>query len=277
MFEKAEQTYFRCAGCGVQFAVSKSVNANLARTFEEYEPAYRQYLDSTATDRDNLDAVIRWIERYVQLDGRVRLLDVGVGSGKFLRRLSATRSCQLTGLEPSEALFRAYRLGDLGVVPSSLPQFVDTHANQFDVVTVLDVIEHVPDAREFIDALRRVVKPGGRVFVSTPDTAGPLARVLGRRWHHYNAYHYTLYNPNALAAAASASGFITIESRHYAKKVNLGYVWNYAADFLWRGAFGGVAESRFSLSVNLRDILWAVWLKRGTDAGDRETGQRDQT
>jgi len=261
MFEKAEQTYLRCTTCEVQFAVTTSGNANLARTFDEYEPAYRQYLDASAADQENLDAATRWVERYARLDGRVRLLDVGAGSGKFLRRLSTARECLATGLEPSEALFRAYRLGELGVIRASLPEFAETEPDRFDVVTVMDVIEHVPDAREFIRSLHRVVKPGGFVFLSTPDTSGPLARLLGRRWHHYNAYHYTLYNSRALSSAASASGFVTLESTHHPKKVNLGYVWNYAADFLWLKAIGGAAESRFNFSVDLKDILCAVWQK----------------
>jgi len=109
-----------------------------------------------------------------------------------------------------------------------------------------------------------MTKPGGHVFLSTPDAGGPLARLLGRRWHHYNAYHLSLYSAGTLTDAARLGGFTVIESGHRAKRMALDYLWRYAGDFV----FGRRGPSRLrapdiTIPLNLGDIMSAVWRKAG--------------
>lgn len=261
MFEKAGHQYWKCSGCALVFGRGRT-NANFRESIGDYEPAYRQYLNEGPVDASNLDDAIAWIESYVSLrNPAIRLLEVGAGSGKLVRRLRQMRPCAVSGIEPSAALFAAYDLGNLGIEAITLPELASRQTAAYDVVTVLDVIEHVPEAAEFIDALSRVIKPGGFVFLSTPDTAGVLARLLGRGWHHYNAYHFSLYNAKTLAEAARRSGFHVVSVEHHSKRMPFDYLWNYAIDFLFarRRQGGERRPSRFAMRVNLGDTLAAVW------------------
>jgi len=260
-FEKAGHQYWRCAGCALVYARGGS-NANFRERIDDYEPAYRQYLSDGPADASNLDDVIAWMESHVDLRSpATRVLEVGAGSGKLVRRLRRMRPCAVAGIEPSAALFTAFDLGTLGIEAITLPELASRRPAAYDVVTVLDVVEHVPDAAGFVDALATVTKAGGFVFLSTPDTDGFLARLLGRRWHHYNQYHFSLYGSRAIAEAARRGGFRIVSLQHRARRMSLDYLWNYSADFLLarRRHAREPGRSRFAIPINLADTLSIVW------------------
>jgi 2-polyprenyl-3-methyl-5-hydroxy-6-metoxy-1,4-benzoquinol methylase len=264
-FEKAGQHYHRCGACTLLFAPERG-NANFQESIDDFEPAYLQYLDEGPADAINLDDVVAWIEAFVSLrNPAVRLVDVGAGSGKLIRRLRRERSCDVSGLEPSTALFSKYRLHELGVEPVTLEALARRSPGQFDVVTALDVVEHLPDAAGSMAALAAVTKPGGLVFLSTPDAGGWLARLLGRHWHHCNAYHFSLYNRQALAAAAQRYGFEVLAAGHRSKRMPVDYLWNYTRDFLFSSRVRSRAyrPSRITVPINLGDTLSVVWRRQG--------------
>jgi 2-polyprenyl-3-methyl-5-hydroxy-6-metoxy-1,4-benzoquinol methylase len=265
LFHKAGQDFFECSACAFQFGRSET-NANFAQSFGDYEPAYQQYLDSSSVDVANHEALIEWIESSATLvDPGVALLDVGAGSGKFLRFVRARRQCRAMGIEPSDALFRAFDLSRLGVANLTLPSFSESaNHDSFDVVTVLDVLEHVIDPLEFGDCLYRLTKPGGYVFVSTPDVGSFVARMLGQRWHHYNRYHFSLFDARSIGRLARAAGFVVVGVEHRGKRFASGYVRDYVRDFLRpsRGHRRAAAGGRdWVFSLNLFDIMSVVWRK----------------
>lgn len=264
LFTKGEQEFFKCTACGFQFSVSQE-NANLSQSFEHYEPAYRLYLEASPVDDVNHESTLSWLGRFVALDDPgVALLDVGTGSGKLLRYIRARRRCQTTGVEPSGALFRAFDLETLGVINSTLPLFAASARAAYDVVTVLDVVEHVADPLEFAASLHAVTKPGGYVFLSTPDASSVVARTLGRHWHHYNRYHLSLFDSRSIARLAQASGFIASGVEHRGKRFPLRYLRRYLRDFLLSAPLGSettLSPGGWTVSLNLFDIISVVWRK----------------
>ena len=266
LFEKGGRWFSRCVACAFQFSRGPG-NPNLEQAIDGYEPAYRQYLDSSPVDAVNHEATVRWIEQFVALDHRdVSLLDVGAGSGKLIRYLRSTRSCHSTGLEPSDALFRGFDLGSLGVQPLSLPEFRESGAHQFNVVTSFDVIEHVSDPVEFVSNLCLVTKPGGYVFLSTPDAGSLVARMLGRRWHHYNRYHLSLFDPRSIVRVAREAGFAVVGVEHRGKRFPLTYLRRYLRDFVLPRPSDGQPQPNhrgLSVSLNLFDIM-SVVLRKST-------------
>jgi 2-polyprenyl-6-hydroxyphenyl methylase/3-demethylubiquinone-9 3-methyltransferase len=114
---------------------------------------------------------LQYVERAGRLDGR-RVLDVGCGGG-LLADAMARKGAIVTGLDLADELLQVARLHALesGVTLDYVREAAEAHAQQhageYDVVTCMEMLEHVPDPALIIAALGQLVKPGGHVFVST--------------------------------------------------------------------------------------------------------------
>jgi len=112
-----------------------------------------------------------WIDGKVGLAGK-EVLDVGCGGG-ILAEAMALRGARVTGIDMGEAPLAVARLHQLesGVEvdyqQSTAEQMAELHPGRFDVVTCLEMLEHVPDPASVIRACAQLVKPGGEVFFST--------------------------------------------------------------------------------------------------------------
>ncbi|UQY42980.1 bifunctional 2-polyprenyl-6-hydroxyphenol methylase/3-demethylubiquinol 3-O-methyltransferase UbiG [Mixta hanseatica] len=101
-----------------------------------------------------------------------KVLDVGCGGG-ILAESMAREGAQVTGLDMGAEPLEVARLHALesGVKLDYVQQTVEDHAEQhagsYDVVTCMEMLEHVPDPRSVVLACARLVKPGGDVFFST--------------------------------------------------------------------------------------------------------------
>lgn len=101
-----------------------------------------------------------------------KVLDVGCGGG-ILSESMAREGAQVTGLDMGGEPLQVARLHALesGInvhyVQETVEAHAEAHAGEYDVVTCMEMLEHVPDPRSVIEACARLVKPGGQVFFST--------------------------------------------------------------------------------------------------------------
>ncbi|RVU75541.1 bifunctional 2-polyprenyl-6-hydroxyphenol methylase/3-demethylubiquinol 3-O-methyltransferase UbiG [Pantoea dispersa] len=101
-----------------------------------------------------------------------KVLDVGCGGG-ILAESMAREGAEVTGLDMGAEPLEIARLHALesGVSVNYVQQTVEahaaSHAGQYDVVTCMEMLEHVPDPRSVVLACAQLVKPGGEVFFST--------------------------------------------------------------------------------------------------------------
>ncbi len=145
-----------------------------------------------------------YIERHADgLDGK-QVLDVGCGGG-ILSESMATLGAQVTGIDMGEAPLQVARLHGLesGVSVdyqrSTAEAFAEQHPGRFDVVTCMEMLEHVPNPASVIRACATLVKPGGVVIFSTINRnpkayllaivgAEYLLRMLPRGTHDYDKF-----------------------------------------------------------------------------------------
>jgi 2-polyprenyl-6-hydroxyphenyl methylase/3-demethylubiquinone-9 3-methyltransferase len=112
-----------------------------------------------------------WIDGLAALAGK-RVLDVGCGGG-ILSEAMARSGARVTGIDLSEKPLKVARLHLLesGLTVdyqfASAEEFVTGHSEEFDVVTCMELLEHVPDPASTVAACAALVKPGGRLFFST--------------------------------------------------------------------------------------------------------------
>jgi 2-polyprenyl-6-hydroxyphenyl methylase/3-demethylubiquinone-9 3-methyltransferase len=112
-----------------------------------------------------------WIDRHAGLKGKV-VLDVGCGGG-ILTEAMTQRGAQVTGIDLSD---KALKVAELHLHESGLKvsyqkqsaeAFAEQNAGAFDVVTCMELLEHVPEPDAMVAACARLLKPGGKAFFST--------------------------------------------------------------------------------------------------------------
>jgi len=143
---------------------------------------------------------LEWIHSRCPLDGKV-VLDIGCGGG-ILSESMARKGAQVTGIDLSE---KALKVADLHSLESGVPvryelisaeELAAREPRRYDVVTCMEMLEHVPDPAAVVQACATLVKPGGHVFFSTINrnpkaylfavlAAEYLLRLLPKGTHDY--------------------------------------------------------------------------------------------
>jgi 2-polyprenyl-3-methyl-5-hydroxy-6-metoxy-1,4-benzoquinol methylase len=142
-----------------------------------------------------------------QLPRGGRALDVGCATGAFLELLAA-RGFEVLGVEPSAAVHAeaSRRLGPERVLHTTLEQ-AGLEGQRFDLISMWDVLEHLPRPLRTLRLARGLLAPGGRLVVETQDVRSLAARALGRRWQHYkHAEHLVHFDAATLARALEHAG-----------------------------------------------------------------------
>lgn len=145
--------------------------------------------------------------RELPLGDRPALLDAGCGGGRTLVDLA--RLGEATGLEPSAPSFeKASARGVARVVKATLEEMPFADAS-FDVVTCLDVIEHVRDDTAAFQALRRVTRPGGYLVVMVPAYSWLWSE------HDRVNHHFRRYDERSLLSVAATAGWRPLRSTYF--------------------------------------------------------------
>jgi ubiquinone/menaquinone biosynthesis C-methylase UbiE len=137
-----------------------------------------------------------------------RALDLGVGDGRLA---AAIRTAKLVGADVSQvALDRARtRLPDADLVLVEPDEPLPFPDNDFDLVTCIETLEHVRDVQLALSEIRRVLRPGGRLALTTPASA--RWRVLFRGVEHPFSPHIRSFTRRSLRTILETMGFHVIE------------------------------------------------------------------
>jgi 2-polyprenyl-6-hydroxyphenyl methylase/3-demethylubiquinone-9 3-methyltransferase len=163
-----------------------------------------------------------WIDGLAQLAGK-RVLDVGCGGG-ILSEAMARAGAAVTGIDLSEKPLKVAQLHllesglSIDYKFSSAEDYANLHANVFDVVTCMELLEHVPDPASTVAASAKLAKPGGRVFFSTINRnpkaylfavigAEYLLNMLPRGTHDYARF----IKPSELSSWCRTAGLEPLE------------------------------------------------------------------
>jgi SAM-dependent methyltransferase len=133
----------------------------------------------------------------------LKLLDVGAGSG-VLVEAARKYGFEAVGVEPSSWLAGVARDRGLQVFKGVLPH--PALPGPFDVVMLIDVIEHVTAPLSLLREVGSHLKPGGIALVVTPDVSALFARLLGYKWWHYRIAHISYFNRKTLQLITERAG-----------------------------------------------------------------------
>ena len=153
-----------------------------------------------------------------------RLLDVGAAYG-FAVSEACRAGWRAVGLEVSAAAARRAAAATGGCVALADVSLAPFPAQAFEAVTMWDVIEHLPDPHRAIACVARLLRPGGRLVLTTGDAGSAMARLSGPRWHLYTIpEHLYFYTRRSLEMLLSAHGLRVESVRAEASVYTLGYL-----------------------------------------------------
>ncbi len=258
---------WRCEDCGFVFAPASEVN-ELERLYEDLEdPGYAESQESRSLQ-------MRWLVDLARRHApQARsALDIGAGAGLLVREARAA-GLDAEGVEPSRWLVeQARRLHGIDLRCGVYPH-PELEGRRFDIVFLVDVIEHVAHPVELLRAGRGALEPGGVFVVVTPDVSSVAARILRGRWWHYRLAHVGFFDRASLARAARAAG-LTVTSWTRARWFfQVRYLAERTARYLPVGAINRLAERTAPLRwiydrivpLNLHDS-WVATLTRDDSA-----------
>lgn len=140
------------------------------------------------------------IRRVVRPPKDARILEVGAGTGHNLAMLSEFGRVEATEMDRTARELASSRLGR-PVADAALPDLSAWPEDHFDMVALLDVLEHVPDAQAALKAIRERLKPGGKLLVTVP----------ANKWmwsaHDVAHHHHLRYRRGELARQARGCGY----------------------------------------------------------------------
>jgi len=196
----------RCSQCGCLWAQDlRSDDAVLTR-------AYRQLVNDyfeTPPDENKYREFYRWLERLIEEHTQGNeVLDVGCGDGLFLSSMS--RRWSKHGLEPSAAGAELARRKSLEVLCGTLADL--PQSCRVDLLSALDVIEHVAEPHAFLEALKPRLKPGGVLLILTGDSTSLPARIAGVQWSYLRwCGHVSIFSAAGLRKVLEDHGFQIID------------------------------------------------------------------
>ena len=179
---------------------TQNVDPNEIRKFEELASRWWDKNSEFKPLHDINPLRANWIDNLAPVAEK-KVLDVGCGGG-ILAEALAQRGAQVTGIDMGDAPLGVAKLHQLesglsiDYQKSTAEDFAQQHESAFDIVTCLEMLEHVPDPSSVVQACAKMVKPGGHVFFSTINRnpkaflfaiigAEYLLRLLPRGTHEY--------------------------------------------------------------------------------------------
>lgn len=187
---------------GSNYFIGSSENDRLAPQFDIVKRA------TASLQLDEVNAYLSKLGRPVE---HLSVLEIGCGRGNMLVE-ARNRGHDICGLEFSTDAARVAnrKLGAdfvrVGVIGEAM--FSD---QSFDLCILADVIEHLRDPARFLDNVRRILKPGGVVFLATPSTESWSARLMRRHWMEYKPEHLFFFNPRTITRLLENAGFDRVE------------------------------------------------------------------
>lgn len=243
LFIEGEFHLVRCTDCGLVYLNPRPSLDEIASLYlDDYdqfniavqdEPSCLARLDRRYGLRKRCRAILRYKRRG-------RLLDVGCATGDFLDMMREYPGWEVYGVELSKSASE-YARNRLGLaVKTGILEDVDFPERYFDVVTLWNVLEHLPDPLGACQKIHSLLRPEGLLIFDTPNLDSLDARLFGPYWIGYELpRHLYVFSYRTLRALSEKAGFRIVNMR-----------------CLYGSHAAAASSIRFWLRARKRDARW---------------------
>ena len=188
-----------CGFCNLRFTQNIPDSSSIGKYYKS-----EQYISHTNTSKGIVNRLYhlvrkRTLKLKLELISKTvgkstgQLLDIGAGTGAFASFMQQ-HGWQATGLEPDQAVREtAYSINKINLLPSD--QLFHLPPETFDAITLWHVLEHVHQLHEYLDQIKRLLKPTGKIFIAVPNYTSADAESYKEHWAAYDVprhlYHFS--------------------------------------------------------------------------------------
>ena len=204
---KGSYTYVICAGCGVSMLHPIPDEDTLKEFYEIYEKEGGDYLQIRELDKGpyfkNYSTTFSDFD--FDLKRSKNVLDVGCATGIFIEYLKK-EGINAKGIDVSSKMVEKAKRKGLNCTTDNLFSL----SENFDLITLWDVIEHFIDPKEALKKVYGLLKKDGDVIIQTP-CQGLISENFKEEWRHYNPpQHIYLFNQNSLFYLLASTNFMIV-------------------------------------------------------------------
>ena len=158
--------------------------------------------------RARRDILADYLTRYGGLPANARILEIGCGTGHNLPMLARFGEVEAIEIDPAARRIASERLGrPVGDAP--LPELPGVERSAYDLIAVLDVVEHIEDDVAALAAMRDRLAPGGKLLITVPAFQWMWSA------HDVVNHHHRRYSKRTLARAIEAAGMRPRKLRYF--------------------------------------------------------------
>jgi 2-polyprenyl-3-methyl-5-hydroxy-6-metoxy-1,4-benzoquinol methylase len=183
------------------------------RIYEKYASHFKN-----ESSRFDASAAEHWARPYATYlsgwlpqDPSAAILDLACGNGRLLHYFQRQGYSRLSGVDISTEQVALARQVTPDVEEANVLAFLDAHPGQYDLITALDLIEHLgkDEVLQFLDGCYRALRPGGRLILQTPNGDSPFVGTI--RYGDFT--HELCFTPALLGRLMGLCGFRRFEAR----------------------------------------------------------------
>jgi 2-polyprenyl-3-methyl-5-hydroxy-6-metoxy-1,4-benzoquinol methylase len=239
LFQKNGYELFCCSLCDIAFVSPIPSQQELLSLYDlDYfkgdvsKFGYVDYANEERFQRKNFQERIQIFQRYFR---QGRILDVGCATGSFLTSLN--HEWKKYGVEISKELIEQYPVNpDISLWRGDFLDYPEEEI--FHVITLWDLLDHVPKPDAVIEKVQRLLVPEGILILNVGDRSSVFARVMGRRWYLYiPPTHLFYFTRDSLVRFLERHGFKVLEEKHEWKWVPLSLCF-YRLSYIVNGKWG---------------------------------------
>ena len=230
----SDQTLFeqvvRCVACGLVYLNPRLKPGTIVGSYAEGEDSL--FVKQDAFRIRTFTSALKHLrkKRFFRFSKETKALDIGCAGGAFLRA-AKNLGISAVGVEPSKWLGEYARSQHGLDVRTGVLKDQSFPEKSFDLITLWDVIEHVPDPSAELLLISKLLKPGGLLVVNYPDFGSLPARVLGRKWPFLLSVHLVYYTRRTIRKQLRKAGFRIIDIRPHWQTLELGYILKRAGSY----------------------------------------------
>lgn len=190
---------YHCSSCQLRFTQDAPDENSIGEYYKS-----ENYISHTDSSKGLINRLYRYV-RGMAINQKTKLiikitatrngnlLDVGSGTGYFAAAMK-TAGWHVTGLEPDKGA-REVAEKQHGLTLQSTEQLFNLPEKTFDAITLWHVLEHVHDVKKYIATFKKLLKPGGKLFIAVPNYRSYDAETYKEHWAAYDVprhlYHFT--------------------------------------------------------------------------------------